>query len=70
MWPADEFGEFEFHVAIRTDFHLKLEWCSSTDGVVYILVEDVVCWLMWCLCLCDRYSDSWFQTRGMVFFCP
>ena len=42
MRPTDNFGEFEFHVAIRTDFHLKLEWCSSTEGVVYTLVEDVV----------------------------
>jgi hypothetical protein len=42
MWPADNFGEFQFHVAIRTDFHLKLEWCSSTEGALYILVEDVV----------------------------
>ena len=29
--------------AILTDFHLKLEWwSSSTEGVVYTLVEDVV----------------------------
>ena len=28
---------------ILTDFHLKLEWwSSSTEGVVYTLVEDVV----------------------------
>jgi hypothetical protein len=40
MWPADNHGGFECHVAIRTDFHPKPEWSSSTEGVVYILVED------------------------------
>jgi hypothetical protein len=29
MWPADNVGEFQFHVAIRTDFHLKLEWSKN-----------------------------------------
>lgn len=42
MWPPDAFGELDFHVVIRTDFHLKLEWCSSTEKVAYILVGDVV----------------------------